>query len=149
MFSACLRIINHREDAEDVLQESFIAAFNGLNNFKLESSFGTWLKTIVINKSINFVKKKKIAFTSLSDLMDYEEEVNFETTSLSVAQIKEALKELSDGYRIVFSLYLFENMSHKEIAAHLDISEGTSKSQFNRAKKRLKEKLEELGYGKG
>ena len=146
MFSVAFRLLNHREDAEDVLQESFIAAFEALRNYRNEASFGSWLKRIVVNKSLNHLKKKKLVLEDIKD--QWEEEVTIDAKELTVEMIKQTLAEMPDGYRLVFSLYYFENMAHKEIAEHLNISEGGSKSQLNRAKQRLKQKLEPLGYGK-
>ena len=98
----------------------------------------------------DYLKRKKISFATYGEDLAVEvEEVELQENELTVEAIKETLAELPHGYRLVFSLYMFENMSHKEIAQHLDISEGTSKSQLNRAKQKLKEKLEEQGYGRG
>jgi RNA polymerase sigma factor (sigma-70 family) len=147
MFAVSLRLLNHREDAEDILQESFISAFNGIQTYRSESSFGSWLKRIVINKSLNYLNKRKIDFSPLDS--DYlEEEVEIPAKGLTTDLIHTLLSELSTGYRLVFSLYYFENMTHKEIARQLNIVEGTSKSQLNRAKQQLKQKLIEQGYGK-
>ena len=147
MFAVSLRLLNHREDAEDILQESFISAFNGIETYRSESSFGSWLKRIVINKSLNYLNKRKIDFTPLE--ADYlEEDVEIPSKGLTTELLQKLLSELSTGYRLVFSLYYFENMSHKEIAGQLNIAEGTSKSQLNRAKQQLKQKLIEQGYGK-
>jgi RNA polymerase sigma factor (sigma-70 family) len=146
MFGVCHRLLKHREEAEDVLQESFVAAFQSIHSFRNDSTFGAWMKRIVINKSINQLRKKKLVF---EQVLDYAEEVDFEEHTLSVDLIKEAMNNMPEGYRLVFSLYYFENLSHKEIAQELEISEGTSKSQLNRAKQFLKKKIEENGYGKG
>jgi RNA polymerase sigma-70 factor (ECF subfamily) len=148
MFAVCYRLLNHREDAEDVLQESFISAFGSMENFRSEASFGVWLKRIVINKSLNHLKKKKLTFESLNDQIVEDEEVELKTEGLTVEIIKQTLAEMPDGYRLVFSLYYFEELSHKEIAQELGITESGSKSQLNRAKQRLKQQLEQQGYGK-
>ena len=150
MFAVSVRLLNHREDAEDVLQECFIAAFGALETFRGESSFGSWLKRIVINKSLNHLKKKKMEFQELNTEVEFvEEEVTLDDNSITMEAIQQTLKELAHGYRLVFSLYYFENMSHKEIADHLDISENTSKSQLNRAKKKLKTILKGQYHGEG
>lgn len=146
MFNVCLRIVNNDGDAEDVLQESFVSAFKNLKSFKGDSAFGAWLKRIVINKSLNFLKRRTIEATSMDELPDVADDdyVDFNENSLTVDRIKTAMGKLPEGYRMVFSLYLFEGYDHGEIGEILGISESTSKSQFNRSKKKLKEILEML-----
>ena len=150
MYNICFRITNDQDDAKDVLQEAFLSAFNNLGSFKGESSFGAWLKRIVVNSSINHVKKNKIMYSQL-DGHDIEQETTMQDHEivLEIDRIKEALQQLPDGFRTVLSLYLFEGYDHREIAEILDISESTSKSQYNRAKKRLKEILKERVYVNG
>lgn len=144
MFNVALRIIRKRDEAEDVLQECFIDMFNKLDSFRGESSFGSWFKRIVVNRSINSVKRKKLVMVDESKagkiVVDENEEMG-EEIPYTVEQVKSAMEHLSDGYRIVFSLYIFEDYSHKEIAEELEITESTSKSQLNRAKNKLKEIL--------
>jgi RNA polymerase sigma-70 factor (ECF subfamily) len=150
MYNICYRITNNPDDAEDVLQEAFLSAFKNLRSFKGESSFGAWLKKIVVNSSINHVKKNRILYTQLNGHdIEPETEINDNELILEIDRIKEALQQLPDGFRTVLSLYLFEGYDHREIAAILDISESTSKSQYNRAKKRLKEILKERVYVNG
>lgn len=145
MFNVALRIIQKREEAEDILQECFIDMFNKLDSWRGESSFGSWFKRIVVNRSINSVKKKKLILvdeTKASRVVEDElESENENEIPFTVEQVKKALTELSDGYRIVFSLYIFEDYSHKQIAEEMNITESTSKSQLNRAKKKLMEIL--------
>ena len=143
MYHICLRIMKNREEAEDVVQECFIDMFNKLDSWRGESSFGSWLKRIVINRSINTLKRKKLNLVDEGkgkNIFEEEEEMINEIP-FTVEQVKQAMNELSDGYRVVFSLYIFENYSHKEIAEQLNITESTSKSQLNRAKKRMMEIL--------
>lgn len=140
MFHVALRIVQNREDAEDLLHDSFIDAFQKMSTFRGDATFGAWIKRIVINKSINFVKKKKLVEVELFDEIiedENEDEQSTDDFPFSVEEVKQAMKKLSEGYRIVFSLYLFEDYSHKQIADQLGITESTSKSQLNRAKKRL------------
>jgi len=151
MYNICYRITNDPDDAEDVLQEAFLSAFRNLRSFKGESSFGAWLKRIVVNSSINHVKKNKVIFTQL-DGHDAEHEsmgILDNEIILEIDRIKDALQQLPDGFRTVLSLYLFEGYDHREIASILGITESTSKSQYNRAKKRLKEILKERIYING
>jgi len=147
MFNICVRMLNSKEEAEDLLQEAFSEAFYRLGFFRFESSFGAWLKRIVINKCINFLKLKRTEFVLSKDINSFdtveEEEVDFEEIKLSVERIHKAVEQLADGYRVIFSLYMLEGYDHSEIAEILGISESTSKSQFLRAKKKLKEILEQ------
>ncbi|MFT4662040.1 MAG: RNA polymerase sigma factor (sigma-70 family) [Patiriisocius sp.] len=143
MFNTSLRIVNQREDAEDVVQESFVTAFGTIDKVKDLRAFGGWLKRIVINKSLNVVKKKKLKFVEMEYDLKAEEadETLNEWSKFSIQHIKQAILKLPDGYKAVFSLYMFEDFSHKEIASQLGITESTSKSQLNRAKHKLKEML--------
>jgi RNA polymerase sigma factor (sigma-70 family) len=143
MYHISLRILKNREEAEDVVQECFIDMFHKLDSWRGESSFGSWFKRIVINRSINTLKKKKLILLDEEKGKNiFEEEEEFiNEIPFTVEQVKHAMNELSDGYRLVFSLYIFENYSHKEIAEQLNITESTSKSQLNRAKKRMFEIL--------
>jgi len=145
MFNICYRISNDYDDAEDILQDAFISAFRSLHTFKGTASFGAWLKRIVVNKAINHIKKRKLELAPLEDveLNVTEDEFDDENIILNVEKIKTAVQLLPDGYRVVFSLYLLEGYDHKEIADILEITESTSKSQYNRAKKKLREILKE------
>ena len=150
MYNISYRITNNSDDAEDVLQEAFLSAFKNLRSFKGESSFGAWLKKIVVNSSINHVKKNRILYTQLNGHdVEHETDIKDNELILEIDRIKEAVQQLPDGFRTVLSLYLFEGYDHREIAEILDISESTSKSQYNRAKKRLKEILKERVYVNG
>lgn len=147
MFNASLRIIQNKEEAEDVLQECFVDMFDKLATFRGESSFGSWFKRIVVNRSINTIKRKKITLVDElkgDKIAEDENEETEEEIPFTAEQVKNALNQLSDGYRLVFSLYLLEDYSHKEIAEQLNITESTSKSQLNRAKKKIMEILTPL-----
>lgn len=144
MYNICLRMVNRVEEAEDMLQESFTYAFKRLHTFRFESSFGAWLKRIVVNTCINHLKKKKVDLVSdegQKETPDEQEHRDEDETKLKVESIMRAMKELPEGYRVVFSLYLLEGYDHKEISEILDISESTSKSQLLRAKRKLQEIL--------
>lgn len=141
MFNICYRMMNSREEAEDLLQESFSEAFQKLNYFRYESSFGAWLKRIVINKCINELRRKKTELVLTDKLYSVdrpETEPDENSLKLSVNAVQKAIEKLSDGYRVVFSLYMLEGYDHSEIAQILNISESTSKSQYMRAKLKLK-----------
>lgn len=142
MFNVCMRFMRNREDAEDVLQESFVTAFLRLHTFRFESSFGSWLKRIVINQCINALRKVRIELHFLEDVGSLhitdeandnaEEDVNF-----TVQQVKSAMEKLPDGSKMVFNLYLFEGYNHKEIAEIMGITDTTSKTQYMRAKRKI------------
>ncbi|GAA0891122.1 RNA polymerase sigma factor [Fulvivirga kasyanovii] len=144
MFNVCYRMTNNFDDAEDVLQEAFISAFKNLQSYKGDAAFGAWLKRIVINKAINFIRKKQVEFAEVQDNIADEEPapVEYSSAMMDIDRIKRAMTQLPDGYRLVFSLYLIEGYDHSEIAQILGITESTSKSQFNRSKKKLKEILQ-------
>ena len=137
MLNLSYRFLNRNEDANDVLQESFIKAFQNISNFENEAAFGSWLKRVVINHSIDILKKKKNNSISIDQLEIIEEIEEPNDIKYDIETVKKCIQELPDGYRIVLTLYLFEDYSHKEIANTLNISESTSKSQYNRAKKKI------------
>ena len=137
MYNLAYRILNNREDAEDILQEAFIECFRNIGSFRFESTFGAWLKKILVNKCINQLKKKKIDLIlceTLPACIDEEEpEVTYDT-----GKIFKGIEMLPHGYRIILTLYLLEGYDHSEISHILGISESTSKSQYSRAKEKLR-----------
>ena len=143
MYNVSYRITGREEDAEDALQEAFISAFNHLNRYRGDATFGAWLKRIVVNKSINVLKKRKHELIQDEEQWDIpeEEQSSDYREGLTIDRVKQAIQELPDGYRTVLSLYLLEGYDHQEIAEIMAISESTSKSQLNRAKTKLREKL--------
>ena len=149
MYNVALRIVNDDAEAEDVLQEAFLDAFNRIAAFRQETTFGLWLKQIVINRSINYLRKRKLELVSLDEIEVADEfETDFEETTLKVEAIKAAMNELPDGYRVVLTLYLFEGYDHEEIAHILKITENTSRSQYLRAKRKLNNLLEMKGVAR-
>jgi RNA polymerase sigma factor (sigma-70 family) len=145
MYNVGYRIVRNAEEAQDVLQEAFISAFKNLRHYRGDSTFGAWLKRIVVNKAINQVKKRKLERFPDDDRWDVREEEErdeLEGYPFTVGKVKRAIELLPEGYRLVLTLYLMEGYDHGEIAGILGISESTSKSQFNRSKKKLKELLE-------
>jgi RNA polymerase sigma-70 factor (ECF subfamily) len=136
---------NRQEEAEDMLQESFSYAFSKLGSFRFESSFGAWLKRIVVNTCINHLKKRRVdlVYTEThNDPLPEDDHVDYGEIQMKVNHVMKAMEQLPQGYRIVFSLYLLEGYDHSEISEILGITESTSKSQFLRAKKKMKEILE-------
>ncbi|MDX9696019.1 MAG: sigma-70 family RNA polymerase sigma factor [Bacteroidales bacterium] len=147
MFNTCLRIVNNNLEAEDIMQESFFKAFEKINLYRGEVSFGAWLKKIVVNHSLDELRKKKLDLLSLE-----EAKVNpVETTENTIEEeqeiqakaeeIKEQINQLPDGYRIVLSLYLIEGYDHDEIGEILKITSSTSRSQCARARQKLLERI--------
>jgi RNA polymerase sigma-70 factor (ECF subfamily) len=147
MYNTSLRIVNNTAEAEDIMQESFLSAFTKLNTYKGEASFGTWLKKIVINKSIDLVKMRKIDYEQINDKHSetVEEQTIADTEELNdkINRIKKAITKLPGRYRIIFSLYMLEGYDHKEIGYILDINEATSRSQLARAKRKLQNILKQ------
>ncbi|GGE97187.1 RNA polymerase sigma factor [Hymenobacter cavernae] len=146
MFNASLRITGDYAEAEDVLQESFLSAFRELHGYKGDSSFGSWLKRIVINKSINCLRNRRLQLVPLAEQHDGAGTDGTDDLGLEGEQVtwradvvRRCVQELPDGYRVVLSLYLLEGYDHAEIASILNITESTSKSQYSRARKKLLE----------
>jgi RNA polymerase sigma-70 factor (ECF subfamily) len=138
-------MLNNEADAEDLLQNSFVDVFTKLHYFRFDSSIGAWIKRIVINNCINYLKKKRLQLTDIGDrefATVVEEVTDWNEVEFSVKKVQEGIQQLPEGYRVVLSLYLLEGYDHKEIAEILNISASTSKSQYSRAKKKLREIIE-------
>lgn len=141
MYNTALRIVNSSLEAEDIMQDAFLSAFSKITTYKGEVSFGAWLKKIVVNKSLDFLKKRQIKFDEINEnekFIDTDDFSSEKEIKAQVQAIKQAITKLADGYRIVLSLYLLEGYDHNEIAEILGISASSSRSQFTRAKKKLK-----------
>lgn len=138
-------MLGNKEDAEDIVQDSFVDAFKNLSSFKYDSTFGAWLKRIVINKSINHLKTKKIPVVPI-DVHEFhlKEELNEEEEAVDIKKVKVGMGKLPNGYKQIISLYLIEGYDHNEIGEILDITTSTSKSQYHRAKKKLVKIINEL-----
>lgn len=138
MYNTSLRIVNKIDDAEDIMQESFLTAFQKLPTYKGEVSFGTWLKRIVINRSLDYLRKRRVEFEEVTSEIPVFEEENDNEPEFSVEEIKLAISQLSDGYRTILSLILLEGYDHEEVSEILGISNVTSRTQFSRAKQHLR-----------
>ncbi len=141
MFSVSLRIVNNDVEAEDVMQEAFLSAFKKIKTYKGEVSFGAWLKKIVVNRSLDYLKKRRVKFEEVNERTMEMPDYQMETKDVDVGAIKKAIQELPDGYRVVLSLYLLEGYDHDEISEILGISNSSSRTQLLRAKNKLKELL--------
>lgn len=146
MYNVCLRIVKHDGNAEDMLQRSFTDVFMKIHTFRFESSVGAWIKRITVNNCINFLKKRRLEIEELNDRYHHIPEDNNPTgdCALNIEKVNKALLQLPDGYRVVFSLYLLEGYDHKEIGQILNISEATSKSQYSRAKAKMRTLLQDV-----
>ena len=142
MFNTSLRIVNDTMEAEDIMQESFLSAFEKIDTYSGTVSFGAWLKKIVINRSLDALNKRKAIFEDIDTHIGIrdnsgEEIAQKEELDVRVEEVKEAINKLPDGYRIILSLYLLEGYDHDEIAEILSINSSTSRSQLSRAKQKL------------
>jgi RNA polymerase sigma-70 factor (ECF subfamily) len=153
MYNTALRICGNVADAEDALQEAFVSAFKNMHQYREEASFGSWLKRIVVNKSLNLLRSaQSVAFEELR-VADEKRESNpsfSEEVSMQweIDQVKEAIMQLPVGFRSVLTLYLLEGYDHQEISEILGISVSTSKSQYKRAKDKIKDQLKQrINYG--
>jgi len=146
MYVVAKRFLKDTQDAEDVVQEAFIKAFSKLDQFKAEVTFGAWLKRIVVNKSIDFLKLKKQRLVDLEevhlkviDTSNDDKWLVSDTTTLN--DVKNAIESLPDKYQYVLMLYLIEGYDHQEISEILNISEIASRTQLSRGKVKLQELL--------
>ena len=156
MKGVCLRYASCEDDAEDMLQESFIRIFKSLDNYKATAAFGAWVRRITVNTAIELLRKKKIR--SIHETQAEIEGGNKVVEQMKTMELEDVLRkiqQLPDGYRMIFNLYCIEGYNHREISELLSISEGTSKSQLARAKKLLQRmiaeeneyELNQLNYG--
>lgn len=152
MMSVCMRYTKDQDNAQEILQEGFIKVFDKLGSFDFNGSFEGWVRRIMVNTAIDSIRKAKRdpflaedeANTFIEDghnPMDEEEFLS--SISLKAEVAMKAIRQLSPAYQAVFNLYVFENQTHKEIGEILGINEGTSKSNFAKAKANLKKILEE------
>lgn len=147
MFAICLRYTKNKDEASDILQDAFIKVFEKCETYKPEYEIGGWIKRIVINTAINYLRKNKRfdltdnfdSFENIEEVKDFE----IENTNGLYEKLLEILKDLPTGYQTVFNLYVFENLSHKEIADYMNISINTSKSQLFKSRKMISKILSE------
>ena len=140
MYNASLRIVQDTQEAEDIMQESFITAFEKLDTYRGEVPVGAWIKRIVVNRSLDALRKRKVVFEDADEIKDEPVDENEEfNPQVSIDEVKNCIEQLPDNYRTVLSLYLLEGYDHEEISDILGITNSTSRSQFARAKKKLQE----------
>lgn len=146
MLSVCMRYAKNRDEAEDLLQEGFIKVFDKISTFRGQGSLEGWIRRIMINHALNYIKSKKLVFLQedpqrWSDHLADDSHPEAEQELYTPEMMMKAVQELPDGYRVVFNLYVVEGFNHREIAESLGISENTSKSQLSRARRYLRNLL--------
>lgn len=141
MYNVCLRIIGNPDDAEDAMQEAFLNAFKKIDTYQGKVSFGAWLKRIVINRSLDYLKKRRVKFEEVNERSAGVEEDDIGYKEVDMDRIRNAIQSLPDGYRVVLSLHLIEGYDHEEISQILRISNSACRTQYMRAKNKLKEIL--------
>jgi RNA polymerase sigma-70 factor (ECF subfamily) len=148
MYNTSMRIVNDTMEAEDIMQESFLSAFEKIDSYSGKVSFGAWLKKIVTNRSLDFISKKRmISYKDIESFNDVEDTTvqHIEEPDTCVNTIMDRIRLLPEKYRNILSLYLFEGYDHEEIGQILSIPSSTSRSNFSRAKQRLISDLNEVG----
>lgn len=143
MLFVCTRYATNKEEAEDILQEGFIKVFDKLSQFKGEGSLEGWVRRIMVNTAIeNYRKTSKVfPLIDIEDVQDQLVDVNDVQSNIAASELLEMIQSLPPMYKMVFNLYIFEDMNHKEIAEQLGIVEGTSKSNLFHARMLLRKKL--------
>ncbi len=143
MYNAAIRILNDCFEAEDVMQEAFLTAFTKLDSYKGEVAFGAWLKRIVINKSINQLRKNnRYELTKMEIVRENEiEEEGIETTKLDPKMVLNAIQNLKENYRVILTLHLIEGFDYEEIQQILNYTNENVRTTILRAKNKLKQAL--------
>ena len=152
MYNIAMRLLKNPENADDIIQESFLSAFKNINQFKAEVTFGAWLKKIVIHKCLNYLKKKELDVITLDEShafnVEKEDNDNWEfDNSIVLEDVKISMDKLPDKYKFVLMLYLIEGYDHEEISEILNISVIASRTQLMRGKIKLRQLLKRRGYG--
>ena len=151
MYAVTMRFLQNSDDSEDVLQDSFISAFQKIHQYKGEVTFGAWLKRIVVNKCIDFLKSKKQNLVPLEEY--YMQAVENDDWSVGegicIDEVKEAIDTLPEKYKYVVLMYLVEGFDHKEISQVLELTETACRTRLSRGKGYLKSILIKKGYGTG
>lgn len=142
MYNVALRILNHTAEAEDVMQEAFLAAFDKLDAFSGEVSFGAWLRRIVVNRALDALRQRKMQLEDVDNVVVKADEELVDDADSKLAMVKKVMGGLPDNQRILLNLYLFEGYSHEEIATILDMKHGAVRTAYARARLRLREELE-------
>lgn len=144
MLGVCLRYASCTDEAQDILQDGFIKVFDKIGSFNAKGSLEGWIRRIMVNTALDNIRKNKkhMNQTDVDDVKYQLKADNFVVESLEAKALLKIIQTLPTGFRTVFNLYAIEGYSHKEIAVMLDVSEGTSKSQYSRARAYIQRILE-------
>jgi RNA polymerase sigma factor (sigma-70 family) len=146
MMAICMRYASAQPDAEDILQEGFVKVFSNIRGFRGESKLETWMTRIMINTALNHQRQKLYLLPMVNgEDVEIPEAEEVSLAGFHWSELISIVQSLPDGCRIVFNLFAIEGYAHKEIADMVGISEGTSKSQYNRARNLLQKKIKESG----
>lgn len=148
MFGVCLRYTRNKEEAEDYLQDGFLKVFQKISSFKNEGSLEGWIRRVIVNTCLDHLRQQKMLWSEMDEATEPAENAEV-LDKLKAADLLELIRQLSPGFRTVFNLFAIEGYSHKEIGELLNISEGTSKSQFARARMHLVDKVNKLQQENG
>ncbi|MFT6945667.1 MAG: RNA polymerase sigma factor (sigma-70 family) [Vicingaceae bacterium] len=145
MYYVCLRYARHASEAQDMLQDGFIKVFDNIGSFKSNGSFEGWIRRIVVNTALNYCRKSSFKQEQIG-IEDYQDTVvkSKAVSNLGEKELLALIQKLSDGYRMVFNLYVIEGYSHKEIGEMLNVTESTSRSQLAKSRKWMQNELEKL-----
>ncbi len=149
MFNTSLRIVNDTAEAEDIMQESFLDAFQRLDSYAGQGSFGSWLKRIVVNNSIDSLRRVRDTVSIEQAGIDLPEEQDDHSEAdirFRVEEVIKAIRQLPEEYRVIVSLFLLEGYDHDEISGILDISNQLSRTRYSRARQKLLLILKENSY---
>ncbi|GAB3944484.1 RNA polymerase sigma factor [Spirosoma harenae] len=148
LFVVCKRYVKDPDEAEDVLQDAFVKIYRHIDSFRFECPLEAWLKRIVINTALKYLRKQKPweHTTDVQELAPVLPQADESLPTLNYQYLLQLIQELPPGCRTVFNLYAIEGYNHPEIAQMLDIAEGTSKSQYARARSLLQQKLQSDGH---
>ncbi|CAM1362127.1 RNA polymerase subunit sigma-70 [Tenacibaculum litoreum] len=148
MYTVALRYVKDSFTAEDVMQEAFIKAFKNIDSYKEEVAFGAWLKRIVINQSIDYLKKRKLELVSINEeITTVADDDNWNVAStISYQDIVNCIQQLKEKYRVVLTLFLLEGYDHGEISQILGISEVSSRTHLLRGKRQVQEQLKAVHH---
>lgn len=143
LFSVCLKYSPNYHEAEDNLQDAFITIFNRIEQFKGKGSFEGWMKRVTVNTVLQKYRKQRVFNLSNEEQLEEEAVIEVEDKAVPLDFLLKIVQELPDRYRLVFSMYVLDDYSHKEISEEVGISVGTSKSNLARARGILKTKIED------
>jgi RNA polymerase sigma factor (sigma-70 family) len=146
VYNTIYRLVNHTGEAEDLLQETFVSAFQAIGRFEHTGGFRAWVKRIAINKSLSWLRKKKVRMVELEPVNmrdNADEPVDEQAFAFKVEEVKKAIESLSDAHRLIIQLHIFENITHVEIGEMLGLSNNNVRIQYHRAKQKVLQALKQ------